>query len=78
MPNKEKKREKPKGWRALANGGYEHQFFNIKKLDELEEKENNWNSYLDEKEIAEANKADNQDEEVELPPAPPEFTAKDQ
>lgn len=37
--NKEKK--KLKGWRAIANGGYDHQFFNIEELDKLEEKENN-------------------------------------
>ncbi len=65
MPNKEKKREKPKGWRALVNGGYEHQFFDIALLDDLEEKENAWNAYLDDKEEHEGT-------------VPAEFTKADQ
>ena len=36
VPAKDKKRLK--GWRAVANGGYEHQFFNIDRLDELDNK----------------------------------------
>lgn len=35
-----KEKKKHKGWRAIANGGYDHQFFNIEELDRLEEKEN--------------------------------------
>ena len=42
-PGKEKK--KLKGWRAIANGGYDHQFFDAAKLDSLEEKENAWLAY---------------------------------
>jgi hypothetical protein len=34
-----------KGWKAQANGGYDHQFFDNGKLDVLEEKETNWNAY---------------------------------
>jgi hypothetical protein len=34
-----------KGWKAHANGGYDHQFFDNDKLDALEEKETNWNAY---------------------------------
>jgi hypothetical protein len=30
----------------MANGGYDHQFFEAAKLDQLEEKENNWNLYV--------------------------------
>lgn len=35
-----KEKKKHKGWRAIVNGGYDHQFFNIEELDKLEEKEN--------------------------------------
>ena len=43
VPVKEKK--KLKGWRASANGGYDHQFFDNDRLDSLEEKEQAWNQY---------------------------------
>lgn len=45
-----KKQPKPKlsGWRAQVGGGYDHQFFNVKRLDELEEIEKKWNEYLKE------------------------------
>jgi hypothetical protein len=43
QPPKEKK--KLKGWRLTANGGYDHQFFDIAKLDALEAKETLWNGY---------------------------------
>ncbi|KAJ1614895.1 SNF2L-like protein [Cryptosporidium canis] len=47
-----KKQQKPKlsGWRAQVGGGYDHQFFNVKRLDELEEIEKKWNEYLKENE----------------------------
>ncbi|TRY50210.1 Bromodomain/HAS/DEXDc/SNF2 domain containing protein [Cryptosporidium tyzzeri] len=52
-----KKQPKPKliGWRAQVGGGYDHQFFNIKRLDELEEIEKKWNEYLKENEIQQKN-----------------------
>lgn len=55
-----KKQPKPKliGWRAQVGGGYNHQFFNVKRLDELEEIENKWNEYLKENEIKKANSND--------------------
>ena len=34
-----KEKKKHKGWKAIANGGYDHQFFNNEELDRLEEKE---------------------------------------
>ena len=43
VPVKDKK--KLKGWRALANGGYDHQFFNNKRLDELDKKLVDWKEY---------------------------------
>ena len=43
VPVKDKK--KLKGWRALANGGYDHQFFNSKRLDELDKKLVDWKEY---------------------------------
>jgi len=42
-PIKEKK--KLKGWRLMANGGYDHQFLNVEKLDILDEKERKWKKY---------------------------------
>ncbi|OII73704.1 SWI SNF2 like ATPase [Cryptosporidium ubiquitum] len=47
-----RKQPKPKliGWRAQVGGGYDHQFFNAKRLDELEEIEKKWNEYLKENE----------------------------
>lgn len=37
-----KEKKKLKGWKALANGGYDHQFFDNTKLDALDEKEQTW------------------------------------
>ncbi|KAH8583566.1 SNF2L with a SWI SNF2 like ATpase and a Myb domain [Cryptosporidium sp. chipmunk genotype I] len=52
-----KKQSKPKlnGWRAQVGGGYDHQFFNVKRLDELEEIEKKWNEYLKENELQQKN-----------------------
>jgi SWI/SNF-related matrix-associated actin-dependent regulator of chromatin subfamily A member 5 len=44
-------KSKPKGWRALANGGYPHQFFDIEELDRLDKKEEDWNAYSEEKRV---------------------------
>lgn len=63
-----KEKKKLKGWRAQANGGYDHQFFDNDKLDALEEKENNWNVYQQ-----------NQEEYIKLNKTkPPQYTNKDQ
>eukprot|EP00340_Litonotus_pictus_P005588 CAMPEP_0170515282 /NCGR_PEP_ID=MMETSP0209-20121228/1721_1 /TAXON_ID=665100 ORGANISM="Litonotus pictus, Strain P1" /NCGR_SAMPLE_ID=MMETSP0209 /ASSEMBLY_ACC=CAM_ASM_000301 /LENGTH=1089 /DNA_ID=CAMNT_0010799683 /DNA_START=4 /DNA_END=3273 /DNA_ORIENTATION=+ len=35
------------GWRANANGGYDHQLFNRERLDKLDMKEQTWNDYLE-------------------------------
>lgn len=43
VPVKDKK--KLKGWRALANGGYDHQFFDSVRLDELDKKLVDWKEY---------------------------------
>lgn len=43
VPIKDKKRLK--GWRALANGGYDHQFFNSELLDQLDEKLKKYKEY---------------------------------
>lgn len=69
QPGKEKK--KLKGWRALCGGGYDHQFFDIAKLDALEAKENLWTAYV---------AAPNQEEHLKqlgLEKAPATFTKKD-
>ena len=42
---------KPKGWRAQANGGYPHQFFDVEELDRLDKKEEEWNAYSEEKRV---------------------------
>ena len=39
------KREKRTGWRLVANGGYDHQFFDSNVLDKLEAKEIAWKEY---------------------------------
>jgi len=68
-PGKEKK--KLKGWRVTANGGYDHQFFEVAKLDALEEKENNWIAYVN---------APNQDEYLKannLLKPPTQFNKRD-
>jgi SWI/SNF-related matrix-associated actin-dependent regulator of chromatin subfamily A member 5 len=62
VPVKDKKRLR--GWRAIANGGYDHQFFNIERLDELD------NILLKYQEYQET------PDEFEKPP--PEFTDKDE
>ena len=38
-------KKKFKGWKGTVGGGFDHQFFDIKKLDELEKKENAWIDY---------------------------------
>ncbi|KAH7649882.1 SWI SNF2 like ATpase and a Myb domain [Cryptosporidium bovis] len=48
LPNKKQPKPKLKGWRAQVGGGHDFQFFNIKRLDELEEIEEKWNKYLEE------------------------------
>jgi hypothetical protein len=40
------------GWRLKAGGGYSHQFYDTEALDELDEKESFWKSYLLSKESA--------------------------
>lgn len=60
-PIKEKK--KLKGWRLMANGGYDHQFLNVEKLDILDEKERKWKKY--------------QEDASEFDSKPPSFTKKD-
>jgi len=40
------------GWRLKAGGGYSHQFYDTEALDELDEKESLWKSYLLSKESA--------------------------
>jgi len=42
IPTSTKEKKKLKGWKAIANGGFDHQFFDNDKLDELDEKEANW------------------------------------
>jgi SWI/SNF-related matrix-associated actin-dependent regulator of chromatin subfamily A member 5 len=37
-----KEKKKHKGWRALANGGYDHQFFNVEELNRLQDKEDTY------------------------------------
>lgn len=64
-----KEKKKIIGWRHQANGGYDHQFFNVEELDKLEEKEETW------KELIELSKSENK--EVEKDPEK-EFTEKDQ
>lgn len=43
-------KKKFKGWKAQVGGGFDHQFFDNKKLDELEKKENAWSEYEQKKE----------------------------
>lgn len=62
VPVKDKKRLR--GWRAIANGGYDHQFFNIERLDELEAKLINYQKY--------------QKDPKKMKKAPPKFTKKDE
>ena len=37
-----KEKKKLKGWKAHANGGYDHQFFDNAKLDAIDDKELQW------------------------------------
>ncbi|KAH8740693.1 SNF2L-like with a SWI/SNF2 ATpase and a Myb domain [Cryptosporidium ryanae] len=46
--NKKQPKPKLKGWRAQVGGGHDFQFFNSKRLDELEGIEEKWNKYLEE------------------------------
>ena len=62
VPIKDKKRLR--GWRAIANGGYDHQFFEIDRLDELDEKLLKFKQY------------DESPEDFNEPP--PEFSEKDE
>jgi len=62
-PNKVNKK---KGWKSMANGGYEHQFYDTETLDKLDKKEEAWLEYL------KLSKA----EDCELK-APEEFTEAD-
>lgn len=55
-------KKKVKGWKALVGGGQDHQFFNNKRLDELEAIER------------EREKFENNPEEYKDKEAPPEFT----
>lgn len=41
-------RRQVKGWRLFANGGYDHQFYDTKELDNLDKKETDWQNYLKE------------------------------
>jgi SWI/SNF-related matrix-associated actin-dependent regulator of chromatin subfamily A member 5 len=62
VPVKDKKRLK--GWRAIANGGYDHQFFNIERLDELDNKQLKFQEF--------------QEDPSGFDKSPPEFTDKDE
>lgn len=71
---KVKEIRKPKivtGWRAMpnVNGGYEHQFYPVEELDELDDKEKAWNEYL---ERVENEKVSDSEE------PPEEFTPEDE
>ena len=65
------------GWKLKAGGGYVHQFFDVEKLDYLDEKENKWNEYLKLKENQENNN-ENEKEIEEIESIPEEFTKKDE
>ena len=39
------KKKGPKGWKQSVGGGFDHQFFDNARLDELEIKETNWEKY---------------------------------
>jgi len=56
-------KKKLKGWRLACNGGYDHQFFDVAKLDLLEAKEQEWALY--------------QADPSKLAKAPAAFTRKD-
>ncbi|CAG9329863.1 unnamed protein product [Blepharisma stoltei] len=47
--NNQHKKNKKKGWRALVNGGHPHQFFDEQELDDLDNKEDKWNEFLNTK-----------------------------
>lgn len=51
------------GWRAKANGGYDHQLFKKNKLDELDDKERKWNDYLSQLEKLSEEINENNDED---------------
>lgn len=44
--NQTKEKRKLKGWRATVGGGYDHQFFRAKDLDDLAAKEEQWVNFL--------------------------------
>ncbi|CDW88930.1 probable global transcription activator snf2l1 isoform 2 [Stylonychia lemnae] len=70
QPTQTKEKKKLKGWKAQANGGYDHQFFDSDKLNALEEKENNWNSYK--------NNPEEYIKNSETKQKPPQYSNKDQ
>lgn len=41
----DQKKKVAKGWKTIIGGGFDHQFFNNQKLDELEKKEIEWLKY---------------------------------
>ena len=43
------RKQKKKGWRIMIGGGHPFQFFPTEELDELDQKEDVWNQYLNEK-----------------------------
>lgn len=43
--DQQKKKNGTKGWQLLVGGGFDHQFFDNKKLDELHKKESLWDEY---------------------------------
>jgi SWI/SNF-related matrix-associated actin-dependent regulator of chromatin subfamily A member 5 len=65
-----KKNKAPKGWRSIVGGGFDHQFFDNKKLDELERKEHDWKQYNEQPEEWKNKKGEKKG-------PPPEFTEED-
>jgi SWI/SNF-related matrix-associated actin-dependent regulator of chromatin subfamily A member 5 len=69
------------GWKLLAGGGYNHQFFDASTLDYLDEKEKLWKEYLqkleDRKNKEEDSKEGDDNSELEIQ-KPEEFTEEDE
>ena len=63
-PKPADKKKIPKGWRNAVGGGFDHQFYDAVRLDQLEKKANDWAAYETNPEAW--------NKEV-----PPEFTAED-
>ncbi len=77
IPTVQREKKRPIGWRQQANGGYDHQFFNVGELDKLEEKEQAWKDYAEQIKLREEAKAG--EPVPELPTTKPdEFTEEDQ